>query len=68
MLDQLALEYICEYCGVRAGVWCVTKRNKRAYWLHSARQNPIRLAWLDGYGKGYADCQAFTKDRLDRIA
>ena len=51
-LEELALEYSCIYCLASPGVWCRTNRGAMATTLHSARSDPVRLAWLDGYHTG----------------
>lgn len=66
-LDRLALEYPCAYCLAPAGEWCTTVSGHFTHYLHAARQDPIRRAYVEGYSRGYADCQAFTTQKLESI-
>jgi hypothetical protein len=54
-LTELCLHYRCEYCLAPPGIWCRTRRGAVATTLHSARSDPIRLAWLDGWHEGLAE-------------
>lgn len=48
-LDDLAVEYSCDYCKAGPGQWCETKSGARAEWLHVARSYPVNEAYHLGW-------------------
>lgn len=62
-LDDVALEYFCEYCRAKPGEWCLTTSGVKAYWLHSVRSTPIFTA----YHLGHVACDDSYRDRIKRV-
>lgn len=54
-LDEYALMIACPYCGAAPTLWCTTKSGAVATHLHDSRQEPARLAWVDGFREGQED-------------
>ncbi|HET7326981.1 MAG TPA: hypothetical protein VFJ14_06795 [Nocardioidaceae bacterium] len=54
-VDQLARAIGCPYCGAQPGQRCRASGGHGATYSHSARAEPIRIAWIDGFHEGQVD-------------
>ena len=57
-VEEQALKYTCSYCLAPPGIYCRTYRGAVATALHNGRVDPLRLAWLHGWGEGMKEANA----------